>query len=144
MPTVENNRSPEAQNAIRRAQKAKQAKGRAQAKPEARVPDTFALTGHLDLPWLCRSEYIQKYGCITKPNIVELMKLRKLQVIVNDDQPMYAGQEIWPTPAGFREPEGALISGLTRVTAYVTAPYALLFLWVRDRNDPSRYLMLVK
>jgi hypothetical protein len=144
MPITDSNRSAEAQNAIRRAQKAKQAKGRAQAKTEVRVPDTYALTGHLDLPWLCRSDYVERYGCVTKANIVELMKHRKLQVVINDDQPMYAGQEIWPTPAGFREPEGALISGLTRVTAYVTAPYALLFLWVRDRDDPSRHLMLIK
>lgn len=144
MPIPECNRPAYAQNAIRRAQKVKQAKGRAQAKPKVRVPDTYALAGHLDLPWLCSSDYVERYGCVTKANIVELMKHRKLQVIINDDQPMYAGQEIWPTPAGFREPEGALISNLTRVTAYVTAPYALLFLWVRDRDDPSRHIMLIK
>lgn len=144
MPASDNNRSADAQNAIRRAQKAKQAKGRGREKNNTPTFDTYSLTGRLDLPWLSRSEYVERYGCVTKANIIDLMKKCKLQVIINDDQPMYAGQGIRPTPAGFRDPEGALISNLTRVTAYVTAPYALLFLWVRDRDDPSRHIMLIK
>lgn len=140
--------SAEQQNMVRRAQKSKQranAKAKAAHQKTQQQPknDGIIVTGRINWASVCRSPEVQKWGGVTKNNLVRMMQEGRLEVILDDDTPGIGGLCVIPTPAGFKSVDGSdLPYTIQTIICTPLPPLQLKFHYREDRKTNKKVMFL--